>query len=134
MKKYLLLLLLTLPLVFAACSKDKDDEDDSHDSRLVGTWYCSEYIGSSWNSYIGYRFEANGKCYYDEWKKNASPKLDEWRDNMRWKTSGNKLTTTSIFDDGEKEVLVYTYSVSKDENTLKLTDEDGELNTYTKVE
>ena len=129
MKKILYLLVLVLmPMCFVACGDDDDDGGSGsggrHDSRLVGTW-CAQHDWSGGTTTV-YRFDADGKCYYNEWWKNDRP---EPKLVGPWETNDGFITIYYAEDSRVKNH--YRYELSSDGKTLYFygKDDNGE---YTK--
>ena len=109
---------------FTSCGSSDDDDNGgggSHDSNLVGTWYNTT---SQDKTTIAYRFDANGKCYYNEWWKDEKRELKELG---TWSTSNNFVTMVS---EG-KVKNYYRYEISNGGKVLNFyrKDDNGE---YTK--
>lgn len=114
MKKYLYLLLLTMPLLFAACSSDDDDEPSVSKSELIGTWYTLE---DDWVLV----FTESIVTQYEIWQSSGVYSLNSYTVTSKYTLSGNKI----IDEEGRSS----TISISG--NTLKLSN-GGEMLTYTK--
>lgn len=100
------------------------NDNNQIDPALVGVWYCVVYEGTSYFT-IGWRFDANGDCYYDEWgnKRNEA----EWGDlPAKWYASNNILTTDWTDEEGT-EIEIYSYSLSNNNTTLTLTSKRGNI-------
>lgn len=100
-------------------NNDNQGENDNNqiDPALVGVWYCVVYEGTSYYT-IGWRFDANGDCYYDEWGNSRNEA--EWDVPAKWNVSNNQLITTYTDEEGT-EVNIYSYSLSNNNNALSLT-------------
>lgn len=116
MKKYLLFLLMAMPLMLTSCSKDKDDVDPSSKIVLSGTWYTLE-DGYGWvlffteSTYTQYELYSNSEDYYI---------LNDYTLTGNYSIEGRKITI-----DGE------TGSIVLNDNTFTITYK-GESLTYTK--
>lgn len=114
MKKYLYFLLLTMPLLFAACSSDDDDEPSVSKSELIGTWYTLE---DDWVLV----FTESNVTQYEIWQSSGVYSLNSYTVTSKYTLSGNKI----IDEEGRSS----TISISG--NTLKLNS-GRETLTYTK--
>jgi hypothetical protein len=95
---------------------NNNEGDGEHDAGIVGIWYCVVIQGGS--SYtIGWRFDANGDCYYDEWGNSRTEA--EWDIPAKWNTSNNILTITWTDEEGT-DIDTYSYSLSDNGMTLTL--------------
>lgn len=109
---------------FASCSSDDDGNagGGSHDNKLVGTWH--QYDARQQVTTV-YRFDSDGKWYYNEWWKSERP---EPKYCGQWVTN-NGFITMYEEDGGVKNY--YRYEISNDGKTLNFyrKDSNGE---YTK--
>lgn len=101
------------------------DNNNQIDKALVGVWHCVIYESRS--SYtIGWKFDANGNCYYDEW--GSSRNEGEWDIPGKWNASNNLLTITWTDEEGT-DIEKYTYTLEDNGNKMILRRE-GKNETY----
>lgn len=129
---FAMMIMALVSVGFASCSGDDDDDNGGgRDSALIGIWHCSVYESRS--SYtIGWKFDANGNCYYDEWGNSRSE--GEWEDPAKWSTSNNILTISWTDEEGT-DTETYSYSLSNNNSTLTLThtnSKNGTTRVFTK--
>ena len=101
------------------------DNNNQIDKALVGVWHCVVYESRS--SYtIGWKFDANGNCYYDEWGNSRNE--GEWDIPGKWNASNNLLTITWTDEEGT-DIEKYTYTLEDNGNKMILRRE-GKNKTY----
>lgn len=103
-----------MPLLFAACSSDDDDEPSVSKSELIGTWYTLE---DDWVLV----FTESNVTQYEIWQSSGVYSLNSYTVTSKYTLSGNKI----IDEEGRSS----TISISG--NTLKLNS-GRETLTYTK--
>ena len=113
MKKYLFLLLMAMPLIFAGCGSDDDDTPSVSKSELIGTWYT---LDDDWVLV----FTESTVTQYEIWHTGGVYSLNSYTVTNRYTLSGNRITSeeglsASIAINGNKltisngnETLVYT--------------------------
>ena len=114
MKKYLFLLLMTMPLMFAGCGSDDDDTSSISKSELIGTWYTLE---DDWVMV----FTESDVTQYEIWHTGGVYSLNSYTISNRYTLSGNKL----IIKDGP------SVTVSVNDNKLMVSS-GGKTLIYTK--
>ena len=114
MKKYLLLFLMAMPLLFVGCSSDDDDEATVSKAELVGTWYTLE---DDWVLV----FTESNVTQYEIWKNSGVYSLNSYTVTSKYTLSGNKI----IDEEGRSSVIAISA------NTLKLIN-GNETFIYTK--
>lgn len=114
MKKYLLLFLMAMPLLFVGCSSDDDDEATVSKAELVGTWYTLE---DDWVLV----FTESNVTQYEIWKNSGVYSLNSYTVTSKYTLSGNKI----IDEEGRSSVIAISA------NTLKLINGNETL-IYTK--
>ena len=96
--------------------------DESRDSRFIGTWYQESSDGED---ITAYRFEADGKCYYNEWmKKQGAQPLKE---RGTWSTKDDFITIDLL--KGGQDIRRYEFSSDGSTFYWYTKDSNGE---YTK--
>ena len=111
-------------IVFYSCSSsdDADAGTGGRDLALVGDWHCVIPEGGVYFT-IGWKFDANGNCYFDEWSYTQN---HEWGYFGKWSTSDNILTLVWSDEEDEKTgVEEYFYSITDEGKTLTLTTLNG---------
>ena len=95
-------------------SCNKDDDEASVDSSIVGTWEESNSIDGVWQ----WTFNSNGK---------GSCKVTNERTSYtfiyNFSFDGKKLVVSGV-EDGEKYTDHYSVTISSDGKTMEWTDED----------
>ena len=113
MKKYFYLLILALmPLCFTSCGSDDNDASGSRDSQVVGTWTGSAKWDSS--TTLVYRFESDGKCYYNEWWGSSRPEPKLFGS---WSTNNGFITIYEEDRNGIDEHY-YRYEITNGGRTM----------------
>ena len=117
MKKYLFLLLLAMPLMFAGCGSDDDDTPSVSKSELIGTWYTLEddwVLVFTESTVTQYEIRHTGGTY----------SLNSYTVSNRYTLSGNRIT----FEEGLSVTVAINGSkltVSTGNQTLVYTKYNG---------
>ena len=110
-------------------SGDDDNQGGNNnnqiDNALVGVWHCVVYESGSYYT-IGWKFDSNGNCYYDEWGNSRTE--GEWDIPGKWNASNNLLTITWTDEEGT-DIEKYSYTLEDNGNKMLLTRE-GKNKTY----
>ena len=113
MKKYLFLLLMAMPLMFAGCGSDEDDTPSISKSELVGTWYT---LDDDWVLV----FTESTVTQFEIWHTGGFYSFNSYTITNRYTLSGNRIASeeglsANIAINGNKltvsngsETLVYT--------------------------
>ena len=117
MKKYLFLLLLAMPLMFAGCGSDDDDTPSVSKSELIGTWYT---LDDDWVLV----FTESTVTQYEIWHTGGTYSLNSYTVSNRYTLSGNRIT----FEEGLSGTVAINGSkltVSNGNQTLVYTKYNG---------
>ena len=77
-------------VVLSSCNKDDDNssggsgDSSATTTSIVGIWYKAMSEGE----YVGCRFDANGKAYFETWESAPTWKMEP----ATWTVSGNTIT------------------------------------------
>lgn len=98
------------------------DPQGTRDSRFVGTWYQESSNGED---ITAYRFEADGKCYYNEWMKIQG--TQPLKERGTWSTKDGFITIDLL--KGGQDIRRYEFSSDGNSFYWYTKDSNGE---YTK--
>ena len=94
-------------LSFVSCS---DDDDDSGNNAIVGTWRLTTEYGDDWFWYSQYHFKSNGTFEYKDWSSNE--KEPPYHDDKGTYTLSESFITI-VFDEVESETYRYVIDGKK---------------------
>ena len=119
-----LMMLVFASSVFVACSDDDDDEKGGVPSELVGVWIQKN---TDYKYYIGIKISKEGSLWYSEWGDSRLPDFSRVEsDKVRFSDSKMRITNPEYPEYYDE----YRYELSKDGQTLTLTNVDWEDESY----
>jgi len=136
--RLIVLQVAVLCCVVFACSKDDDnsskDDDNSGAPSIVGTWRYD--FRSDGSGYQIFQFNADGKCYQQEYDEHDGDGGWGAKDEMTYTYDESRKKWTAIETNERGKVYVYTIT-KQDNNTLAIMDPDyeytGKVNIYRRV-